>query len=216
MTRLLSAAALVSIILGVVWFLPPVATVLLAGVFLLLAFVEYTRLARSAGVAFNPVPSGAATAATAAAVGFAPGALPLIGMSGGLVIALTALAERRREGALAAVGAAGFALIYLGLPTGAVIAIALEAGRETLLLLLATIAASDTAQYYGGRALGRRPLAPAVSPKKTVEGAICGVLVAAAAFAVIGAWWMPALPLAQRVALGALLSLLGIETVDHM
>lgn len=210
MTRLLSAAALVSILLGSIWLLPAIATVVLAGVFLVLAFVEYARLARAAGVVFNPVPSGVATVATAAAVGFAPGALPLVAMTGGLVIALTALAEKRRDGALAAVGVAGFALLYLGLPLGALVAVFLEAGRESLLLLLATIAMSDTAQYYGGRTLGRRPLAPAVSPKKTVEGALCGVVVAAAVFAVVGAWWMPALPPAQRVALGATLALLGM------
>lgn len=210
MTRLLSAAALVSILLGSIWLLPSIATVVLAGVFLVLAFVEYARLARAAGVVFNPVPSGVATVATAAAVGFAPGALPVVAMTGGLVIALTALAEKRRDGALAAVGAAGFALLYLGLPLGALIAVFLEAGRESLLLLLATIAMSDTAQYYGGRTLGRRPLAPAVSPKKTVEGALCGVVAAAAVFAVVGAWWMPALPPAQRVALGATLALLGM------
>ncbi len=210
MTRLLSAAALVSILLGVIWFLPPAATVALAGIFLVLAFIEYARLARSAGVVFNPVPSGAATAATAAAVGLAPAALPLVAMTGGLVIALTALADRRREGALAAVGAAGFAVLYLGLPLGALAATFLEAGRETLLLLLATVAASDTAQYYGGRTLGRRPLAPAVSPKKTVEGAVCGVLAGAAVLAVAGAWWMPDLPPAPRAALGATLALLGI------
>ncbi len=210
MTRLLSAAALVSILLGSIWLLPAIATVVLAGVFLVLAFVEYARLARAAGVVFNPVPSGVATVATAAAVGFAPGALPFVAMTGGLVIALTALAEKRRDGALAAVGAAGFALLYLGLPLGALVAVFLEAGRESLLLLLATIAMSDTAQYYGGRTLGRRPLAPAVSPKKTVEGALCGVVVAAAVFAVVGAWWMPALPPAQRVALGATLALLGM------
>ncbi|MXZ73232.1 MAG: hypothetical protein F4Z04_17250 [Acidobacteria bacterium] len=210
MTRLLSAAALVSIIVGVIWFLPSAVTVVLAGVFLLLAFVEYARLARSAGVVFNAVPSGAATVATAASVGLAPGALPLVAMTGGLVIALTALAEKRRDGALAAVGAAGFALLYLGLPLGALVAVFLESGRETLLLLLATIAASDTAQYYGGRTMGRRPLAPVVSPKKTVEGALCGVVAGAGAFAVVGAWWMPALPPAQRVAFGATLALVGI------
>jgi phosphatidate cytidylyltransferase len=35
---------------------------------------------------------------------------------------------------------------------------------------------SDTAAYFGGRVLGRRPLAPIVSPNKTVEGGIAGLL----------------------------------------
>jgi phosphatidate cytidylyltransferase len=37
---------------------------------------------------------------------------------------------------------------------------------------------ADTAAYLGGRLFGRRPLAPAISPHKTVEGLFCGVLIA--------------------------------------
>ena len=49
-------------------------------------------------------------------------------------------------------------------------------GPKATLLLMATVVVSDSAQYYTGRAFGRRPLAPAISPKKTVEGAIGGVV----------------------------------------
>ena len=44
-----------------------------------------------------------------------------------------------------------------------------------------TVMVSDTAQYYTGRAFGRRPLAPAISPKKTIEGAIGGFVFGALA-----------------------------------
>ena len=36
----------------------------------------------------------------------------------------------------------------------------------------------DTAAYIGGRAFGRRLLAPAISPNKTVEGLFCGMFMA--------------------------------------
>ena len=42
----------------------------------------------------------------------------------------------------------------------------------------------DTAAYVGGRAFGRRPLAPELSPKKTLEGLLIGM-----AFAVAGVWF---------------------------
>ncbi len=50
-------------------------------------------------------------------------------------------------------------------------------GRDWVLLVLFTTFATDTSSYFAGRFLGRRPLAPRVSPGKTVEGAVGGLLV---------------------------------------
>jgi len=52
--------------------------------------------------------------------------------------------------------------------------------------LVVTVALMDSAQYFVGRHLGHRPLAPVVSPKKTVEGLVGGILVALAAGAGFG------------------------------
>ncbi len=57
------------------------------------------------------------------------------------------------------------------------------------LILLGLIGAwvSDTGAYFAGRAFGRHPLAPQVSPKKTVEGSVGGVLCCLLGFLLIGA-----------------------------
>ena len=84
---------------------------------------------------------------------------------------------------LADAAATLFAPIYIGLPLGALAGFAPIGQRTTarpgrprraVLLLLTVIVVSDSAQYYTGRTFGRRPLAPTISPKKTVEGAIGG------------------------------------------
>ena len=49
-------------------------------------------------------------------------------------------------------------------------------GWRWVLFTVAVVFASDTGGYFAGRAYGRRKLMPAVSPKKTVEGAIGAVL----------------------------------------
>jgi phosphatidate cytidylyltransferase len=69
---------------------------------------------------------------------------------------------------------------------------------------VAVIALSDTAQYYAGTLFGRRPLAPVVSPKKTVEGAIGGFIVGPAAGAALAGWALPGTPwfVAALVAFG--------------
>ena len=54
-------------------------------------------------------------------------------------------------------------------------------GRRWLIVLLATVFATDTGAYTVGRLIGRRKLAPAISPNKTWEGAIGGLLFGAAA-----------------------------------
>ena len=77
-------------------------------------------------------------------------------------------------------------VLYIGLPLGALAAVRAIGGRAAILVLLVVIVVSDSAQYYTGRALGRRPLAPAISPKKTVEGAVGGLVFGTAAMIVAG------------------------------
>ena len=210
MTRVFSGVVLAALVAGGVWLLPPIAALAVAGCVLVLAFVEYADLAKSAGIPFARLPSGAAVLAAGAAVALAPRALGLVAMAGGLLIALTVLVQARRETALATVGAAAFPLVYLGLPLGALAAVAVDAGREVLLLLIATIVASDTAQYYGGRLLGRKKLAPKVSPGKTVEGAVCGVVAAAVTFTWLGGWWFAVLEPLPRTLVGTALAASGM------
>jgi phosphatidate cytidylyltransferase len=113
---------------------------------------------------------------------------------------------------LADAAATVFAPIYIGLPLGALAAVRLDSfggGRAAVLLLLIVIVVSDSAQFYTGRAFGRRPLAPAISPNKTVEGAIGGVVFGTLAMAVGGRWVLAA-PLWALALLGVVISLLGI------
>lgn len=62
-------------------------------------------------------------------------------------------------------------------------------GAWITLLALAIVVAADTGAYFVGRALGRVKLAPQVSPGKTWEGVIGGLL-ASAAVACAGAGWL--------------------------
>jgi len=100
--------------------------------------------------------------------------------------------------------------IYIGAPLGMLVALQTLSGPKATLLLIATIVVSDSAQYYTGRAFGRRPLAPAISPKKTVEGAIGGVVFGALFMAVAMNYVFPLTPVVVRVLLGLVIVFLGI------
>jgi phosphatidate cytidylyltransferase len=54
----------------------------------------------------------------------------------------------------------------------------LRHGDGVLIDVLVGTFLADTAAYLGGRLFGRRPLAPQISPNKTVEGLFCGMLIA--------------------------------------
>jgi phosphatidate cytidylyltransferase len=212
MTRVLSGSALVLFSILVVWFAPAVPFVLAGEALLLLAFVEYVRLARASGFSVPSVVAGLASALTCAAfagVSFVPFDVALMSA----FVVLSAMALPRWRGGPDALGHAAaslFPLLYLGLPIGALLSIRQTRGREALFLLMLTVIVSDTAQYYTGRLFGRRLLAPAISPKKTIAGAVGGFVFGTLLLAAVGWWWLPTVPLPIRVALGATVVALGI------
>jgi phosphatidate cytidylyltransferase len=53
---------------------------------------------------------------------------------------------------------------------------------------LVVVWVGDASAYFVGRAVGRRQLAPAVSPGKTIEGALAGLAGSGAAGALLGGW----------------------------
>ena len=67
-------------------------------------------------------------------------------------------------------------------------------GMLWVALLLCVIFGGDTGAYYVGTYLGRHKLAPAVSPGKTIEGAVGGLAVNLAVGAAFKALFLPDLP----------------------
>jgi phosphatidate cytidylyltransferase len=84
-------------------------------------------------------------------------------------------------------------VIWIGLAaTHAVLLRQLPHGSGVLIDVLLGTFIGDTGAYIGGRLFGRRPLAPAISPNKTVEGLFCGALAAILAVFLAGNFetWM--------------------------
>ena len=210
MTRLLTAIVLLPIVVGVLWYGPLPAVAGLIGVVALLAFAEYAGMARQARPGFAAVVSGAVTLATFVAVALG---VPLVLVLGPalLVTGLVGIAQGHPgDDAIGRAGAAFFPACYIGVPLGLAVVLRTQWNAGVLLLPFLTIVASDSSQYYAGRLFGRTPLAPAISPKKTVEGAIGGVVAAAVATAALGRYVLPGAGLLPLVALGLLLAGAGI------
>ncbi len=61
-------------------------------------------------------------------------------------------------------------------------------GIKAIALLVAIVAVNDSAAYFGGRAFGSHKLAPALSPNKTIEGSLVGIVGGLIVFYSCPAW----------------------------
>lgn len=67
-------------------------------------------------------------------------------------------------------------LLYCGALTGIVTTGVIQFGGEYFLSLLLLSFLTDTFAYLGGKLFGKTPLAPQISPKKTLEGSAIGLI----------------------------------------
>ena len=192
MIRVLSALVLAALVVGVVSFLPPIGTLVLAVLAAALALDEYADLAASLEARVPRVLCTAAVTVACVAAGSEALPLDLVLLASFLAIGTyVVFRSHAGPGLLRDTAASMLPILYLGLPLGSLAATRLIGGRSAILLFIATMIASDSAQYYVGRLLGRHPLAPAISPKKTIEGAAGGLIAGAGTMAVGGHWVFP-------------------------
>jgi phosphatidate cytidylyltransferase len=190
MTRILSGVSLAAAALAAIWFLTPVALLTVALVVAALAFAEYARIVSAIGADIPWWTTLLLTLLACAMVPF-PWIDPVLVIVLALITSAANVLISTRIGAptLADTAASVLAPVYIGLPLGALVGVTAVAGREAVLVLIGTVAISDTAQYYTGRAFGRRPPV---------------VLVAA------GKMWLPGLAPGRLAILGLLLVVAGI------
>ncbi len=95
------------------------------------------------------------------------------------VLFLAILTRPQHGGATVAIAGTLLGVYWIGLAFAhAVLLRQLHHGNAIIIDVLVGTFLGDTAAYLGGRLFGRRPLAPSISPNKTVEGLFCGMLIA--------------------------------------
>jgi len=217
-TRVLSGAVLIVVAVAMVWLAPSRLFHAAAFGILFLCVTELVGLARSGGLNVRRWLPATGSLVTLAAFGLDQSAdgrhatLATVLMVQVVAVAAASMVEwtSGRRHVLADVAAALFPSLYLALPIGALVAVRETEGPPALFLLMLTIIVSDTAQFYTGRLTGRTPLAPSISPKKTLEGAIGGVVFGTLVFTLVGGWWLARMPIALRALVGFTLVLAGI------
>jgi phosphatidate cytidylyltransferase len=223
MTRELSAAAGIAAVLLLLFVAPAWTFGLAAGALGLLTLAEFLGLAGKAGI---PVPRFLVLAV--ATVMFGEAAFPVVSKSGlavgGALFAAAVLfsfaalvSDVPVADALAAVSAPCAGMLLIVLPVCGLIWLAhvelsgagAKFGPRLILFLLVTIWGCDSAAYYVGRRFGKRKLAPAVSPGKTIEGTIGGFLGSLAVSIAASALFLKEFRPAEAALVGGLASSAG-------
>ena len=218
--RELAAAVAIPIVLAVLFLAPPVVFNVLVAAVALAAEWEFFRIAEKTGhraAKTIGLSGGAALLVgwplfwrSAGPFGESAGPWVLVALLAILFLAAVAplFARLPTDAAMGSSTATVFGILSIALPATAMCYLRAFSPRAVLFLFL-IVWGCDSAAYYTGRSLGRRKLAPVVSPNKTWEGTIGGFLGAAAIGAAGGAWLLPELGVWRGAAAGALASTAG-------
>jgi phosphatidate cytidylyltransferase len=134
-----------------------------------------------------------------------------------LVSALRLFMKRDPHSALSDVSASVFGVLYVP----GLLAFQLDlikAGPAWIIMLYASVYAADSAAYYIGKGLGRRKLYEAMSPNKTVAGAVGSVLGGMAGAVFVKAMLLSGVSLANALLAGAVVGIITIvgDLVESM
>ena len=167
----------------------------------LLAQWEVYRLTEAGGVAPQKV-LGLLVGACLMGRALVPEAVPAAVV--GLIVVLVAELYRRGEDPVANVTATVFGAFYPALLVGYIIDLRIRGGEAAMgqegaflltVVVIVAIWASDTFAYFAGRAFGKHPLFPRISPKKTIEGSVGGVIGSVLILVAFKLALVPSLPL---------------------
>ena len=104
-----------------------------------------------------------------------------------------------------------FGMIYIGMPLGFLLLIRqLPHGEFLIFYLFLVTWAGDTAAYYVGTLWGTKPLAPILSPKKTIEGFLGSLILVPLIAWLAHLWFLPQLTIWDCLATSLLLTSSGL------
>lgn len=134
----------------------------------------------------------------------------------GVLVSQTFRFQKDFSKMLAGIGVTILGVLYVAFLAGFLISMRVGfeqfPGLSTDLLsfFFLVIFGSDAGAYFAGKALGKHKLAPAISPGKTMEGLIGGIVAAAAFAALATFWFFPELPYQISIPLAVVLAVVGV------
>jgi phosphatidate cytidylyltransferase len=197
LVRIATAVVAIPIFLGALYAGRWPLFVLVAGMGLV-AFFEFVRILRTKGIQVAESVGYAGVLALLCWAQFAPGNATLLGavLTAVILLSLLWLLVDFPERTWLAVGATVGGVLYTGFLLAHLLLLrnlgggsGWDVGLKWVALAFFATWAADSFAYFVGRAFGRRKLAPKISPGKSVEGFLGGLVGAL----IVGALWAPAM-----------------------
>lgn len=221
MKRILTALVALPVIIASIWFEQlKLLFVLLAAAAMMAGLYEFWVLsARREMKAMRELGTFFAVAFLILFYYRAPSVAPELLVMLAVVFVIATLAASMLRGAhfermIGSVGATILGVLYVVFLGGHIVALRTSfeprLARHLLFFFLLVLMGSDTAAYYTGRALGRHKLAPKVSPGKTWEGAVGGMVASLAFAALAHYWFFQEISLRAALPLAAVMNVLGV------
>jgi len=218
MSRIITALIVLPVLIASIYFswLWPLFIVMAVAA-MVLGLYEFWLLAKRRGMKPDEVVGFLGAAALFAGFFFdVPGEALLLTL---IIFLIAALSVEMLKGApfdkmISSVGATVLGVLYVVMLGGHLVAVRMlpeqKLAAHLLFFFFLIIMGSDTGAYYTGRAFGRRKLAPKISPGKTWEGAIGGMLASLLMAIVAHYWFFPELKLRAALPLAAAMNVLGV------
>ena len=196
--------------------------VLLVAIALVVALLEFWMLARAQQIRADPVTGILGASALFVVFYFTEPRKPVDLLAIVIVLLLLticSLVTAMLRGApfermLVASAVTVFGVLYVFLLGGHLVATRTgfsdNLSKHLLSFFFLILMGSDSAAYYGGRAFGRHKMAPTVSPGKTWEGAVAGMLASLLLAAGAHYWFFLELPLKLALPLAAVMNIFGV------
>jgi phosphatidate cytidylyltransferase len=221
--RILTAVVLLPILIASI-VVPRLALlfVLLAAVALVIALLEFWTLARKQQIRADPVAGLLGAAALFVVFYFTkPRETPELLLIVAILILLTicSLVAAMLRGApfermISSAGVTVLGVMYVVLLGGHLVALRTgfspQLSKHLLAFFFLVLMGSDAAAFYGGKTFGRHKLAPSMSPGKTWEGAVAGMLASLLLAAAAHYWFFPELRLKFALPLAAVMNVMGV------
>ncbi len=215
--RILTAIVFLPILFAILWLGAPIWFAALAGVGILLGLYEYYALAKQGGQIQGML------AAVGILAAFYFGRHDLVAaviaalVVAELLVQLFSHADKEDFSHVVPEAAVKtFGVLYVALLGGYIVALTViqspipKLPAKLLTLFFMVVFAGDTGAYFTGRTMGRRKLAPRVSPGKTIEGLLGGLAGNVIAALIAHFWFFPELKIEYAIPLAIVMGLLGV------